>query len=85
MTKALLRPRVRSIVAAAAVSSGLVLGLAAPAHADYSSPTYSTLKACNEARPKYASSWTRPQACHPMYDWTGKKVIGYAFLVKTVG
>ncbi|MFD2768346.1 hypothetical protein [Micromonospora eburnea] len=79
------RPRVRNLVAATSVASALVLGLAAPAYADYTSPIYPTLKACNDARPKYASSWTKPQACHPMYNWDGTKVIGYAFLVKTQG
>ncbi|TDC02028.1 hypothetical protein E1091_01670 [Micromonospora fluostatini] len=77
------RPRVRSLLATAAVAGGLVLGLATPAQADYTSPIYPTLKACNDARPKYSSSWTRPQACYAMYNWDGTKVIGYAFLVKT--
>ena len=81
--KAFRRPRIRSLVAATSVAGALVLGLAAPAYADYSSPTYSTLKACNEARPKYQSSWTKPQACRPMCNWDGTKVIGYAFLVIT--
>ncbi|WP_229403356.1 hypothetical protein [Micromonospora okii] len=83
--KALRRPRLRNLVAATSVASALVLGLAAPAYADYTSPIYSTLKACNEARPKYNSSWTKPQACYPMYNWDGSKRIGYAFLVKTRG
>ena len=83
MRKILRRPRTRGVIAAVAVAGGLVLGMAAPAQADYSSPLYSTLKACNDARPKYYSSWTVPQKCYPMYDYTGKKVIGYSFLVKT--
>jgi hypothetical protein len=81
--KILRRPRARSFIAAAAVAGGLVLTVATPAHADYNSPLYPTLKACNDARPKYYSSWTVPQQCHKMYDWKGEKVIGYAFLVKT--
>ncbi|MFI7022838.1 hypothetical protein [Micromonospora sp. NPDC049900] len=78
-----LRSRVRSLVAAAAVGGGLVLDLATLARADYTSPIYPTLKACNDARPTYASAWTRPQACYPMYNWNGTTVVGYAFLVKT--
>ncbi|XTZ16225.1 hypothetical protein ACQSSU_02120 [Micromonospora echinospora] len=83
MANLLRRPHVRSLVAAGAVAGGLVLGLASPAQADYNSPLYPTLKACNAARPSYVSSWTSPQACHAMYNWNGTKVVGYAFLVKT--
>ncbi|SCL40361.1 hypothetical protein GA0074692_5756 [Micromonospora pallida] len=83
MANLLRRPRVRSLLAATAVAGGLVLGLATPAQADYTSPIYPTLSACKAARPSYVSSWTSPQACYPMYNWNGTKVVGYAFLVKT--
>ncbi|MFG1778934.1 hypothetical protein ACGFIR_00615 [Micromonospora sp. NPDC049051] len=83
MAKTLRRPRVRSLIAVAAVAGGGVLGLAAPAHADYTSPLYSTLKACNAARPSYVSSWTSPGPCYKMYNWDGTKHIGYSFLVRT--
>ncbi|GAB2945959.1 hypothetical protein GCM10027280_38460 [Micromonospora polyrhachis] len=85
MRKILRRPRARSFIAAAAVAGGLVLTMATPASADYTSPLYSTLKACNNARPTYYSSWTVPGPCYKMYDWKGEKVVGYAFLVKTRG
>ncbi|MFY1597211.1 hypothetical protein [Micromonospora sp. WMMD737] len=85
MTKTPRRPRVRSLIAVAAVAGGAVLGLAAPAQAAYNSPLYSTLKACNAARPAYVSSWTSPGPCYPMYNWDGTKRIGYSFLVQTRG
>ncbi|MEU6072399.1 hypothetical protein [Micromonospora sp. NPDC047074] len=83
MANILRRPRVRSLLTVGGVAGALVFGMAAPAHADYSSPLYSTLKACNAARPSYVSSWTSPGPCYPMYNWDGSKRIGYSFLVKT--
>jgi len=83
MANRLRRPRTRTLVAAAALAAGLVLGTASPALADYTSPLYPTLSACKAARPTYVSSWTSPGPCYPMYNWNGTKVVGYAFLVKT--
>ncbi|MCX4387487.1 hypothetical protein OG777_11155 [Micromonospora peucetia] len=83
MANILRHPRVRGAITVGAVAGGLVLTMATPAQADYNSPLYSTLKACNAARPSYVSSWTSPQACYPMYNWNGTKRIGYSFLVKT--
>ena len=76
MRKILRRPRARSFIAAAAVAGGLVLTMATPAHADYNSPLYPTLKACNDARPKSYSPWTVPQQYHKMYDRKGEEVLG---------
>ncbi|GAB3137359.1 hypothetical protein GCM10027290_02960 [Micromonospora sonneratiae] len=69
MAKILRRPRVRSLVTAAAMTAGLVLGTAVPAYADYPSPRYSTPTACNAARPSYVSSWTSPGPCFVAYDY----------------
>lgn len=85
MRIALRRPgaRVGAVLASIAVAGGLVLGVASPAQADYTSPLYKTLTACKAARPTYVSSWTSPGPCYPMYNWDGTKRVGYAFLVKT--
>ncbi|GAB3136599.1 hypothetical protein GCM10027290_00650 [Micromonospora sonneratiae] len=78
------RPRIRALVTAAAVAGGLVLGMASPAHADYRSPLYHSLSACNAARPAYASSWTSPGPCWAVYYWVnGQKRTGWYFTVKT--
>lgn len=83
MPKILRRPRRRTLVAAAALAGGIVLGAASPALADYNSPMYPTMSACKAARPTYVSSWTSPQQCWPMYNNSGTVVVGYQFLVKT--
>lgn len=83
MKKLLRRPRLRTAAVATVLAGGLVLANATPALADYNSPLYPTLSACNAARPTYYSSYTVPQACYPMYNWNGTQVVGYMFLVKT--
>ncbi|GAB2928826.1 hypothetical protein GCM10027280_15380 [Micromonospora polyrhachis] len=87
MRIALRRPgtRVSATLAAVAVAAGVVVGVASPAHADYTSPLYKTLAACKAARPTYVSSWTSPGPCYPMYNWNGTKRVGYAFKVTTRG
>ncbi|WCN80506.1 hypothetical protein [Micromonospora sp. LH3U1] len=83
MAKSSRHPRRRTLIAAAALAGGLVLGTASPALADYNSPMYPTMAACKAARPTYVSSWTSPQQCWPMYNYNGTVVVGYMFLVKT--
>ena len=56
--------------------------MASPAQADFNSPVYSSMSACNAARPQYYSSWTVPHKCYPLYNWDGSYVVGYGFLVK---
>ena len=81
--KILRRPRARSLVAAM-VGGGLVLGMAAPAHANYISPKFKTKAACNAARPTYVSSWTSPGPCLRQYDDTNGKVTKWwDFIVTT--
>ncbi|MFE0591767.1 hypothetical protein [Micromonospora echinospora] len=63
MANILRRPRVRGLVAAAVIGGGLVLGTAAPAHANYVSPSYPTKLKCEAARPAYKTSWTTPGPC----------------------
>jgi len=73
MAKILRRPRVRALITATAVAGGLVLAMAQPAHAgSYRSPFYSTLAACNAARPAHVSSWTSPGPCRAVYDTQGR-------------
>lgn len=82
------RPRMKrlaGLVATAAVGGAALIGATvAPAHADFDSKLYPTLAKCNAARPSYESSWTMPEACHPMYDSGTSHIAGYMFLVKTV-
>ncbi|BCJ63138.1 hypothetical protein [Polymorphospora rubra] len=82
MPNFLRRPRVRSLVAAGAMAGGLVISLAAPAHAAYSSPLYPTKAKCNAARPAYVTSYTSPGPCKA-YIWQNGTVASWAFTVYT--
>ncbi|MEU6073945.1 hypothetical protein [Micromonospora sp. NPDC047074] len=56
--------------------------MAAPAHADYSSPHYSTKTKCNAARPAYVTSYTSPGPCQA-YIYKDGTVASWAFTVYT--
>ncbi|MCP2329051.1 hypothetical protein HDA40_007558 [Hamadaea flava] len=83
MPRRRLGARVGAALGAVAVAGGVVLGMASPAQANYTSPLYSTMAKCKAARPHYVSTWTSPGPCYPMYNSAGTKVVGYAFLVYT--